>query len=290
MTAADARVIGASSVTAAVVAFATVVVYDGHVRATSGGTTVDVLPGAVVELRSGQPPGPPAPPPHEALAVGAAPVDTTAAMDAPAPTSTVTPKLSDADKNVAAVDTVREQLVACAVEWRQVGTFELSMTHQNVDPFSSFSGGIVELKLSYRAIDASGHTVPSRESSMFRKCLQDALPELPTRAEFSYRLSAPAPDSGSTSHPKQPQAAACDTEALRQAGRQAWTAGDFALAVSSLEKAYACTPDAGDLTLIAAGACKLKDAAKARRLFPRIPAAARLAIAQACLEHGIQLE
>ncbi len=55
----DARVIGASAVTAAAVAFVTVVVYEGHVKVTASGQTVNVEPGATVDVRPGQPPGPP---------------------------------------------------------------------------------------------------------------------------------------------------------------------------------------------------------------------------------------
>ncbi len=62
----DARVFGASALTAAVVAFVTVVVYEGHVTGTSGGQTVNVAPGTTVELRADKPPSPP-------QVVGAAP-------------------------------------------------------------------------------------------------------------------------------------------------------------------------------------------------------------------------
>jgi len=56
----DLRLLGASTLTAAAVAVVTVVVYTGHVKATSGGQTVNVIPGAIVELRPEQPPQPPA--------------------------------------------------------------------------------------------------------------------------------------------------------------------------------------------------------------------------------------
>lgn len=68
----DARVIGASTITAAVVAMVTVVVYEGHVKVTSGGQTVVVQPGTTFTL---PPPAPPAPPPEPPV-VGVAPIDT----------------------------------------------------------------------------------------------------------------------------------------------------------------------------------------------------------------------
>lgn len=65
----DARVIGASTITAAAVAMVTVVVYEGHVRVSSAGQTVVVQPGATFTLP------PPAPPPQpEPPIVGVAPV------------------------------------------------------------------------------------------------------------------------------------------------------------------------------------------------------------------------
>jgi hypothetical protein len=47
----DVRTMGASAVTAAAVALVTVIVYQGHVKVTSAGQTVNVEPGGVIELR-----------------------------------------------------------------------------------------------------------------------------------------------------------------------------------------------------------------------------------------------
>ncbi|MBL0214404.1 MAG: hypothetical protein IPQ07_11005 [Myxococcales bacterium] len=63
----DARVIGASAVTAAVVAMVTVIVYEGRVKVTNGGQTVTVAPGATLELRG------PIPPTPDRITVGAGP-------------------------------------------------------------------------------------------------------------------------------------------------------------------------------------------------------------------------
>jgi hypothetical protein len=61
----DARVIGASAVTAAVVAMVTVIVYEGHVKVTSGRQTVNVVPGTAFEVR-------PPVPARDPIAVGGA--------------------------------------------------------------------------------------------------------------------------------------------------------------------------------------------------------------------------
>jgi hypothetical protein len=82
MNVSDMRVLGASSLTAAAVAAVTVVVYTGHVKATSGGQTVNVAPGATLELRPQRPPQelvlprPDQPQePRAPIAVGAAPAE-----------------------------------------------------------------------------------------------------------------------------------------------------------------------------------------------------------------------
>jgi hypothetical protein len=71
----DMRLLGMGALTAAAISVVTVVVYEGHVKATSGGQTVNVTPGATLELLPGRPPQPPAevPPdkPAEPVAVGA---------------------------------------------------------------------------------------------------------------------------------------------------------------------------------------------------------------------------
>ena len=51
----DARVVSASAVTAAAVALVTVVVYQGHVKVTSAGQTVNVGAGGAVEIKPGEP-------------------------------------------------------------------------------------------------------------------------------------------------------------------------------------------------------------------------------------------
>ena len=61
----DARVIGASAVTAAAVALVTVMVYEGHAKVTSAGQTVNVESGGAVEVRPQQPA-------RDAFTVGAA--------------------------------------------------------------------------------------------------------------------------------------------------------------------------------------------------------------------------
>ncbi|HEY1556779.1 MAG TPA: hypothetical protein VGF94_18215 [Kofleriaceae bacterium] len=59
MNLADARLIGASALTAAAVAFATVIVYEGHIKVSRDGWHTTVEPGTTIELRRGEPPGPP---------------------------------------------------------------------------------------------------------------------------------------------------------------------------------------------------------------------------------------
>ncbi len=59
MNVSDVRIFGTTVLTAAAVAFVTVVVYEGHVVVKSGDQTVNVEPGTTVELRPDKPPAPP---------------------------------------------------------------------------------------------------------------------------------------------------------------------------------------------------------------------------------------
>ena len=56
MNLADKRLIGTSAVTAAAVALVTVVVYEGHVKVTSSGQTLQLAAGGTAEVRPGEPP------------------------------------------------------------------------------------------------------------------------------------------------------------------------------------------------------------------------------------------
>jgi len=51
----DARVVAASAVTAAAVALVTVIVYQGHVRITSAGQTINVAAGGAAQIKPGEP-------------------------------------------------------------------------------------------------------------------------------------------------------------------------------------------------------------------------------------------
>src|SRR5882724_4557274 len=98
----DIRLLGASTLTAAAVAMVTVVVYTGHVKATSGGQTVNVTPGTTIELRPQSPPQEPAEhrldqpqEPRDPIAVGAAPAEVQQLKD----------QLRAADEKIAALAT-----------------------------------------------------------------------------------------------------------------------------------------------------------------------------------------
>src|SRR5205085_8659243 len=55
ITPSDGRVVAASTITAAAVALVTVAVYQGHIKVTSGGQTVNVGAGGAVEIKPGEP-------------------------------------------------------------------------------------------------------------------------------------------------------------------------------------------------------------------------------------------
>src|SRR5690606_12912777 len=79
MNRADLRAIGVGSAAAIAVSLITIIVYEGHVRVTQAGQTVQVAAGSSLELR---PTPAPAPTPDDQLAVGGGAPDRTQALAA----------------------------------------------------------------------------------------------------------------------------------------------------------------------------------------------------------------
>jgi hypothetical protein len=139
----DARVLGASTVTAAAVAFVTVVVYEGHVKVTSSGQTVNVEPGGTVEVHPGQPPAPPA------LVGGTTDdeirrlrqrVDELESVGKPGAGLAI-PTATDQDSSAMA-DRLRPQIAACGDKLHATGTYTIAFTVRAVgtlDPAADFS-------------------------------------------------------------------------------------------------------------------------------------------------------
>jgi hypothetical protein len=104
----DARVVAASAATAAVVALVTVIVYQGHVKASSGSQTVNVAAGSAVEIKPGEPP-------REQREVAAAPGEPRTV--GPADRDELTDRLDPANRDelidAAALATVGGEIKAC---------------------------------------------------------------------------------------------------------------------------------------------------------------------------------
>lgn len=125
----DARVVSASAVTAAAVALVTVVVYQGHVKVTSAGQTVNVGAGGAVEIKPGEPardvhavatttgeagPAPATVAAGAATPVGSAPV--TATVPSPVAAAAVTLDAAAIKRGLA---TVEDGIAACLAGQRQ---------------------------------------------------------------------------------------------------------------------------------------------------------------------------
>lgn len=91
---------------------------------------------------------------------------------------------------------------------------------------------------------------------------------------------------GGTSTP--PPNPSCDAAALQAKGQDLLQTGMDAAALTQLEAAYRCKPDANLLRLSFLASCRSKNAAKAKLYYSKIPNAPT-SITQICVRNGIQI-
>jgi hypothetical protein len=254
----DARVIGASTITAAAVAMVTVVVYEGHVKVSSAGQTVVVQPGATFTLP------PPAPPPQpEPPIVGVASTH--------GPTVAILGLDSGARLTGDDVGLNRDQIDA--VMRSHAHDVQVCFQHHQVP-------GNVVIDLS---IDESGKVVAAipaeTPDASLGTCIADAV------TAFSF------PASSGRTRAKYPfvfAATTCDAKALEEKGIDAFGVGNHAQALAAFEQALACNPgDARLVKLSFMASCELKDLPKARTFWRQLAANERATLVQLCMRSGI---
>lgn len=317
MNVSDVRLLGATTLTSAAVAVMTVVVYAGHVKATSGGQTINVSPGATVELRPDRPlrvPAEPPPTPTEPIAVGATPVDVRALedklraaderiakltaelaareADASAGARTVPPtmlenaRLGGERDIVPDADTQRE--IATAGKPRLVGTFKLCV---------NTSGAVASIKmLKSTGFERYDQTIErGMHTWKYSPLVFDGKPTpVCTAVTFIY-TPAPVVDrrSTATQNAATVPGDACATTAIEDLLQQAasqFSAGYARSALALITKALACKQDLRMYRMAAMYACAAHDFPVAQRYFAKIPAPMQAGIAQKCQLEGHSLE
>ncbi len=309
----DARVIGASAVTAAIVAMVTVIVYEGRVKVTQGGQTVTVAPGATLELHG------PVPPTPDRITVGAGPDYAAQLADKDRQIKDLQRKLTMPPQDVAD-DTAIDKTVttgtcdevscvlenyagACCTKFKQAGKaappapppappaappcdFDAAMT-KGQDHLQTGMDAAA-LAAFERAIQCKADPKATRLAAM-SACRSKNVPK-------ARQWLAKVPAAEATLITQiclrngiviDLQAVACDADALRQKGEDALQTGADALALRSFEASIACKPDGALERFAFMAACRSKNAASARRHYARLPAATTTGIVQICERNGI---
>jgi hypothetical protein len=257
----DARVIGASAATAAVVALITVVVYEGHVKVSSSGQTVVVEPGSTVEVR----------PPEvgrDALTVGAhTPQTPPPPQQPPQPPNPFPPVPADTLDRAAIAKGL--QRVNPAVDACDDGSYRgtISATLQvapdgtvadvRLQPSGTAVHACVELALGAARFDATKHGGTVTQA-------------------FQFDADPPAP-----------RPASCDADQLDQQGRDRFAAGQYAAALALFERSLACEPDRRVVVRAVLAACNSGNPGRAARYYARLPAGDKRSVALACAREGI---
>ncbi len=212
----DVRAMGVGSAAAVVVSLVTVIVYEGHVKATSNGQTVNIQPGASMQF--GHEPPAPTPTPPEQLNVGGTPED-------------------------------------------QARIKELEAE-------------VSRLKLELAARD---------------KAKKDSTPPAPSCDEVSCVLNN-YDGTCCDKFKKKTATKTCDADAFTDKGDDYLANGMDTAALAQFEKALACGEDLSITKKALLAACRAKNVAKAKKLFPDIPVALQSSYSQICLRFGISLD
>jgi hypothetical protein len=312
----DSRTLGVTTVAAVVAAVVTVAVYQGHVKATSGGQTIQVEPGASIELRPHSSPQPLRPEPSDhrsdpiSVGVGAGPdaralrdqlaaadrriAELTAQLaagdtDPAADAVTVTPPVLDeyrlgGDRNIVPDEATRRQIDSSAAvrnDSHLVGSFRLCL-----DDHGAVSRVQVVKSTRFETYDQT--IVEGMRGWTYRPFLFQGRPT-PACAVFTFAYSTDEPKPGAP----RGAAASCTGTSVEDLVRQAtnqYDRGFSAPALRLMRKALACEQNTRLYRLAGLFACAAHDVKAARDLVARIPTASRAPLAQRCAAEGITLE
>lgn len=290
----DARVIGASAVTAAVVAMVTVIVYEGQVKVASGGQTVTVAPGATLELRGPLPVTPDRP---DRSTVGAGP-------DYQAQLAEMERQIEELQRELAArakttpapacdeVSCVLENYAgACCAKFKPAAAaptcdFDAAMTKgqdhlqngMDAAALAAFEQAL-QCKPDPKAVRLAAMSACRSKNVAKAKLYVAKLPAADSRGIVQICLRNNIVVDAPTG--------ACDADLLRQKGEDALQIGADAAALASFEAALACKPEPALERFAFMAACRAKNAGSARRHYARLPASTTKGIGQICDRNGI---
>jgi hypothetical protein len=293
MNVSDARVIGASVLTAVVVAMVTVVVYEGHVKVASGGQTVIVEPGSRLEIRNPAL----APPP---VAVGASP-DALAEKDREI--ANLRHQLEVALRSQKTAEPPLCDQVSCALNNNEGECCQrFKKTPKQPPPATAscdaaalakkgddnFGAGMFAAALA--AYESSQQCKPDnmvlRKAGLAACRSKNGIKARAIIAKLPGDMGLPVAQI-CIREGIDPKSTGCDAQALRDKGQDAMQIGADAMALEKFEASLACKPDAAVERLAFMSACRAKDVDRARRHYGNVPSTNRTGIIQICVRNGI---
>lgn len=312
----DSRTLGVTTVAAAIVAVVTVAVYQGHIKATSGGQTIQVEPGATIELRPHNPPQPPRPAPpdprDQRVTVGVDPgpdakalrdqlaaaerqiaeltAQLTAGNAGPAADAVmVAPPALDlyrlsGDPRIVPDEATRQQIASSAAvhnDTHIVGSFRLC-----VDRHGEVSRVQVVKSTRFEAYDQT--IVGGMHGWTYRPFLVDGKPTpVCSMVTYIYTPDEPKPAAPGAA------AASCKGTVVEDLVSQAtaqYDNGSSAAALSLMQKALACEHNTRMYRLAGLFACASHDASAARDFLAKLPERDHAGLVQRCMLEGITVE
>ncbi|NVB85175.1 MAG: hypothetical protein HOV81_42810 [Kofleriaceae bacterium] len=315
----DAKIIGASALTAAAVAMVTVVVYEGHVKVSSAGAhTVIVEPGstwtsappAPAPVVAGTPgeddievaPDPKQTPP---VAVGSD-GDVTVDHRAPAPTEAsacdeVSCVLSNYEgpccaalrddarrapqQNKPAAKGLDRQTITDGIAKVKPQVLECGDKH----PANGKVKAAVKVHPDGRVTNVEIKETPNAElGACVARVLQSArFAETESGGSFVYPFVFDRPVATAFDPFASPRPLGCNAEALKAKGQELAKQDEHADALEKFEEALQCMPSAELLQLAFTAACNSSDYKKAKLYYPKLSADAQQKLALACARNNV---
>ena len=281
----DAKVIGASAVTAATVAMLTVVVYEGHVKVASSGQTVVVQPGTTYTLKQ---------PITVATVASDKPRIAVLGLGASADEMAVAKELTedlrariraggfpftlapDSDKalddETLLHDCSAEQPACMTAIAGELGVDVLLYGHVD-HKAEGFEVVIKRYSVTEAEVESQDiEMIPAGDASgaalegWAKKIVNDVL------------LGSPKPP---------PKKTGCDADALIAEGNEQMAAGRHVAALAKYEAALACKPEARTERLAFMAACNATNVTKAREHWDKLDERSQTQVVQICIRNGI---
>jgi|GEM_PF-2094881 len=297
----DVRAMGVGSAAAVVVSLVTVIVYEGHVKATSNGQTVNIQPGASMQF--GHEPPVPTPTPPEQLNVGGTPEDQARIKALEAEVSRLKLELAARDKakkdatppapscdEVSCV--LNNYSGTCCDKYKKktaTKTCDADAFTNKGDDYLSNGMDTAALAQFEKAL-ACGEDLAISKKALLAACrsknaakAKTYLPDIPAAQQSSYSqiclrfgitLDTPTPP-------------ACDAAAAKQKGDDFLSNGMDTAALAKYEESLRCKYDATLVKTAYLAACRSKQQAKAKLYFAKLPTDASSNYIQLCLRFGI---